>query len=223
MAVDSLEPGLATSQVDVDADLVKKAQAYLECTRNGGVPTAELTEEWERFYHSCDLTIRRFAARCGAESVADCSQEVWKTLLVKLAGFQSAPGRPPFLSWLYRLVRNKAVDQIRDRTRHPTESLADGAEESIPEPDRDQAADWDRQLLRSHVHQVLGELEKQIPEQSYRILYMHWIEGRTMSEIASLLNLSIVQVWERHHRAKRKFRCLFELHMTDAYRYEECC
>ena len=55
--------------------------------------------------------------------------------------------------------------------------------------------------MRSHVHQVLGELAKQIPERNYRVLYMHWIEGRPMPEIARVLNLSIEQVWTRHHRA----------------------
>jgi RNA polymerase sigma-70 factor (ECF subfamily) len=212
MASDSLESGSMESQADVDSDLVKKAQAYLECGRQGRVPSDELTQEWERFYRNCDLAIRRFAVRCSAPSVADCSQDVWKTLLVKLAEFQSEPDQPPFLSWLYRLVRNKAIDQIRERHRHRTRSLASGTEEYIATSYPDPAAEWDRQSLRSCVREVLGELEKQIPERNYRILYMHWIEGRAMPEIAEFLNLSIEQVWARHHRAKHKFRTLFKLY-----------
>ena len=140
MAQDS--PDFATSQLNVDADLVRKAQAYLECRRHGRVPNEDLTQEWEKFYCRCDLAIRRFAVRSGAQSVADCSQEVWKTLVVKLAEFEDGPHRPPFFSWLYRLVRNKAIDQIRERTRHPTESLTDGPEDPIS--DQDPAAEWDR-------------------------------------------------------------------------------
>jgi DNA-directed RNA polymerase specialized sigma24 family protein len=67
------------------------------------------------------------------------------------------------------------------------------------------------------VHQVLGELEKHAPRQNYRILHMHWIEGRPMSEIAACLNLSIKQVWARHHRAKHKFRCLFERYVQKGF------
>jgi RNA polymerase sigma factor (sigma-70 family) len=217
MASDSLGLGYAASQVDVDPDLVKNAQAYLECGRHGRVPTDDLTQEWEKFYRNCDLVIRRLAVRCGAESVADCSQEVWKTLVVKLGDFHMEPGRPPFFSWLYRLVRSKAVDQIRERTRHRTGSLTDEMDEPVSRSALDPAAEWDRQSLRSRVHQVLGELAKQMPECSYRILYMHWIEGRTMSEIAAFLNLSIEQVWARHHRAKHKFRSLYELYADKGF------
>jgi RNA polymerase sigma factor (sigma-70 family) len=77
--------------------------------------------------------------------------------------------------------------------------------------DFDPEAKLDQQALRANVYLVLGELRKQIPERSYRILYMYWIEGRTLAEIAALLNLTIEQVWARHQRAKHKFRCLFDL------------
>jgi DNA-directed RNA polymerase specialized sigma24 family protein len=62
------------------------------------------------------------------------------------------------------------------------------------------------------VHQVLDELRKQIPERSYRIFYMHWVEGRTMANIAAFLGLPIEQVWARHRRANHKFRSLFKTH-----------
>jgi RNA polymerase sigma factor (sigma-70 family) len=217
MALDSLDPGSSTSHIDVDPELVKNAQAYLKSGRHGRVLKGESTQGWEEFYHRCDLAIRRLAVSCGAQSIDDCTQEVWKTLIVKLAEFQSDPGRPPFCSWLHRLVRSKAVDQLRERNRHQTESLSVGAKEPVSKSDSDPAAEWERQSLRLQVHQVLGELEKQLPGQSYRILHMHWIEGRAMSEIASCLNLSIKQVWARHHRAKHKFRCLFERYVEKGF------
>jgi hypothetical protein len=73
-------------------------------------------------------------------------------------------------------------------------------------------AKLDPQSLCTKVHQVLGELRKQIPEPGYRVLYMHWIEGRTMAEIAILLDLPIESVWAHHHYTKDKFRSLFEHH-----------
>jgi RNA polymerase sigma factor (sigma-70 family) len=210
MAQDSLQPNFAASQVDITPDLLKSAQAYLEHGRHGHAPSDGLIREWEMFYHSCEMAIRRFAIRCGAPSVADCSQDVWKTLIMKLPEFQIGPECESFSSWLYTLVRNRAVDQLRERTRHPMESLTNGVDQRTCKSDLDPAAEWDRQSLRSQVHQVLGELQKEIPEEDYRILYMHWIEGRPMSEIAAFLNLSSKQVWARHHRAKNKFRRLFE-------------
>jgi hypothetical protein len=73
-----------------------------------------------------------------------------------------------------------------------------------------------RASLRGHVYQVLGELKKQLPECSYRIFYMHWIEGRAMPEIAAFLNLSIEQAWAQHHCAKQKFQCLFSEQVSAA-------
>lgn len=69
----------------------------------------------------------------------------------------------------------------------------------------------DHQSLRTKVHQVLGELRKQIPERSYRIFYMHWIEGRTLAETAALLDFTIERVSARHDGAKQRFRRLFNL------------
>ena len=97
-------------------------------------------------------------------------------------------------------------------------SLTDRPQEPIRASELDPGSEWDKQSLRSQVHQVLGELEKQIPDNSHRILYMHWVEGRPMPEIAALLNLSVEQVWALHHRAKDKFRALFDRHAINARR-----
>jgi DNA-directed RNA polymerase specialized sigma24 family protein len=75
----------------------------------------------------------------------------------------------------------------------------------------DQVAQYKRESLRRRVDQVLGEVSRRIPECSYRVLYTHWVEGRTMPEIAALVNLSIEQVWTHHRRAREEFRCLFHL------------
>jgi DNA-directed RNA polymerase specialized sigma24 family protein len=108
-------------------------------------------------------------------------------------------------------LRNKVIDPVGGRAGRPTESLTDGPEEPVSKV-VGPSAECDRQSLRAKVHRVLGDVEKQVPGHSYRILYMHWVEGCTMAEIAASLNLSIDQVWAGHQRAKHQFRCLFEVY-----------
>src|SRR5690242_13573885 len=108
-------------------------------------------------------------------------------------------------------VVDKEIDPLHEGARRLTERLTNGQQQAVPKAASGAAAECDQQWVRARVHRVLGELQKQVPDHTYRILRMPWIDGCTMLEIAASLNLSIEQVWAGHHRAKEKFRFLFEL------------
>ena len=204
--------GLLPVENDIDPRLLQSTQAYLACLMGNRTPALQLTEAWQQFYQTYDPVIRRFAVASGAplEDLSDCMQEIWATVILKLGGFRCDPPRARFVSWLYKLAQSKATDLLRQRTRHPTQSLTRKAATALPDPQPDPAAQWEQGHLQGVVRAMLSQLQKRVGECNYRILYMRWIEGRTMPEIAAALDLTVPQVWLRHHRTKRKVRRLIE-------------
>jgi DNA-directed RNA polymerase specialized sigma24 family protein len=59
---------------------------------------------------------------------------------------------------------------------------------------------------------VLAALGRQVSQRSYRVLHMRYIDGRTVADIAAVLELTPGQVRSRLHRMKQKFQLLFDLY-----------
>lgn len=206
-------PGIS-SKGDIDQELFLNAQAYLARRSQHLAPSSHLVEAWEQFYRICSSLIRRFAVACRVPraSLDDCVQQVWTELVSKLSQFRYDPRRCQFRSWLYLLVHSKAIDLIRTRTRHPVEHLSQRAEAALCGRDGDPAAEYERHRKSAAVRRILAELSQCVSPPNYRVVYLRWIEGRTVQEVASALGLTRSQVWLREHRMKRKFRRLFNLH-----------
>jgi RNA polymerase sigma factor (sigma-70 family) len=209
----SQAPVASSNQDDIDPELLHKTQAYLDCLRSRRSPPWHSITAWHKFYGVYDPLIRRLAVACGARAVDldDCVQEVWIALVTRLGGFCPDSHRGRFRSWLYCLVQSKAADLVRRRTRHPLDRLTPELEIALFGSACDPAPEYELQRRRVLVHRVLDALRQKVPARSYRVFYMHWMEGRTIPEIAATLDLTPEQVWTLDHRTKQKFRCLVKM------------
>jgi RNA polymerase sigma factor (sigma-70 family) len=197
---------------DIDSGLLHLTQNCLACLLADQPPSASMRDAWDRFYRTYDPVIRSFAASCGASGVEldDCIQEVWTTLVIHLRDFQHDPQSGRFSTWLFAVVRSKASDLARFHTRHPTASLTQTPEVEMRGPGGDPVAAYEARRQQALVHGVLDELREQVSERNFRVLYLHSIEGRTVSETAATLNLTPKQVRSLHWRTKQQFRHLLE-------------
>jgi DNA-directed RNA polymerase specialized sigma subunit len=59
---------------------------------------------------------------------------------------------------------------------------------------------------RHRVLSAIEELGATISEANYRIMHIHWIEGKGFAEIAAIVGLTPKQVRDRHRRMVRKLR-----------------
>jgi RNA polymerase sigma-70 factor (ECF subfamily) len=203
------------SRADLDEELLAKTKAYLECRSRGLDPSPALMEAWDRFYWAYQPRIRALLGKWRLPAVdrEDCLQEVWVEVVAHLGRFQHDPRRGRLSTWLTTLTRNKAVDSIRRRNRHPSQPLeahAGGLPDPVPGP----VADCERRWIQARVRGVLDGLAERVSERSFRVLYLRWIEGRTVPEIADAMGLSPEQVRLRAHRMKQRFRDLFECSMA---------
>jgi RNA polymerase sigma factor (sigma-70 family) len=191
-----------------DSQLLSHVQSFL-IHRERGMPATEQQEAaWSAAYQSYSDKIRKYAFSCGTteSEIADCLQEVWTELLVRLPSFRLDPNRGEFDSWLFRIVRGKAADIRRHKRRLP-QAISDVLQETpeTVEICSDPARDLEeKEMLTVAWHRARSRLS----ECSFRILQMRLLERRPVREVAKELGLSHERVWYRFHRANREFESI---------------
>jgi RNA polymerase sigma-70 factor, ECF subfamily len=169
-----------TQKYDDDADswLVRKAQA-------GDVDAYEVLvrRHRDRIYR---LALRMLGDRHDAEDIAqDVVIQVWTAL----AGFTGASS---FTTWLYRIVVNRCLNQIR-RTRSTRPML-----DSDPPP---VAGAEDMVIARQRARAVM-EAVAALPPDQRAVVVLHQLEGLSYREVAAVVNISEDAVRGRLHRAR---------------------
>jgi len=185
-----------------DSEVLLKTQHYLTCRQHGLPPGQDLKAAWIVFYERNTRKIRTYAFTCGVaeEEIADCIQEVWRELLVRLPTFQFDPRRGQFDSWLFSIVQSKTADLRRSRKRRSYQGNSDplpNVTDHHPSPGRDLE-------VREMVSVAWDRLRKRLSECNLQILQLRLIEQQSVAEVADQLGLSHEQVWYRYHRARRE-------------------
>jgi len=120
----------------------------------------------------------------------DVTQQVFAKLTDSLARYEERGA--PFLSWLVRLARNAAIDQLRSRRAIP---VADPIES-------DTADDGEEADRRETLRSALDTL----PEDQREIIVLRHLGGLAPAEIAARLGRSESAVNGLHHRGRRALR-----------------
>ncbi|MCI0379870.1 MAG: sigma-70 family RNA polymerase sigma factor [Gemmataceae bacterium] len=199
--------------------MVKNACAYLNQRLQKLAPDAVLTHAWDSFYRTYTSILRRMAGEfhLDAGESEDLVQEVWAQVIVHLSEFDWQRQGSGLRGWLYTLVRNRALNLIRQKFRHPVR-LADDMEmravaDRAPGPAAEWEVRWDRELMQL----LLADLEKKVSPVNHRLLVLRWIEDRPLAEVAQLLKLSEKQVTYRQLRLFRKLRAAQALYRGEPF------
>ena len=199
--------------------LVKNACAFLKQRLQRLAPDAVLTHAWESFYRTYTNILRRMAGEfhLGAGESEDLVQEVWAQVIVHLPEFAWREHGNGLRGWLYTLVRNKALNVIRRKVRHPVQLAGDMELREVadrgPGPAEQWEVRWDRELM----HLLLARLEKRVSPVNHRLLILRWIEDRPLAEVAQVLKLSEKQVTYRQQRLFRKLRAARALYRGEPF------
>jgi len=184
-------------------ELLNQIRSYLTLREHGRMPSQDLEGAWRLFYDNYSNKIRVYAFACGAatDEIADCAQEVWTELLVRLPTFGLDPSRGRFDSWLFRIVQGKTAEMHRLQKRRLFQNSSEGALRTIidcqPTAIRELEARELLTLAWNHLQQTLSS-------RSLEVLHMRLVQQRPVSEVAERLGLSHEQVWYRYHRARRE-------------------
>jgi RNA polymerase sigma-70 factor (ECF subfamily) len=159
----------------------------------------------DRSFADCDRVIVAALARQPIQPAdrEDCRQEIWVELLTtRLSRFHGGS----LVAWLGTLARNKAIDKLRWSRRHPVGLAIETKVLAVVDPSTPGPADERDAVVRA----ALAQLEQQIDRRSYTVFFFRSIDRLPFGQIADALGLTPEQARARHHRAKVRFRRIFE-------------
>ncbi|MDE7312865.1 MAG: RNA polymerase sigma factor [Eubacterium sp.] len=128
---------------------------------------------------------------CNEQDAQDAIQETFCRYLEKNPHFTDAEHEK---AWLIKVAANHCKDLLRFQSRHPqvpieelTESLADGQEQQ----------------------DVLNEL-LQLPAKQRTVIYLYYVEGYQIKEIAGMLGISAHAVKKRMQRGRQQLQIVLK-------------
>jgi len=111
-------------------------------------------------------------------------------------------GKSKFSTWLYRLVKNAAIDYQRKHTRH----LATQAYED------EEMIDWQTsdEQISDAVNQSINEFVEQLPLQYRTVIYMYYWQGKTTQEVSKHLLIAQGTIKGYLHRVRQQIAIIIE-------------
>jgi len=130
-------------------------------------------------------------------------------------------GRGSLKSWVFAILRNKIIDVIRDRNRHPTESfIEDHSEYEDPFDERyhwkeaQTPADWgppDKVMANEQFWVIFEICLNRLPENTARVFMMREHLELDLKEVCKELDISDKNAWVIMHRARMQLRQCLEM------------
>lgn len=152
-------------------------------------------------YHWC----RRWKLQ--EEDLADVFQEVFKTLVVHLAGFRKDREGATFRGWLFTITRNKVLDHFRKRSHDQAGGGTDAAMRLAQVPAPDGASDSEEaEEIRRLYHRGLELIRGEFEEKTWQAFWRTAVEGRTPRDVAVELSMTSGAVRVAKSRVLQRLR-----------------
>ena len=138
-------------------------------------------------YYSKVMGYIRTRVRSKAEA-EDLHSEVFEKILRKIEGFD--PTKASLNTWIFTVTRNTVIDHFR-RSR-PGEELDENLSDDT---------EIDEGLLQTESLSELAAALRKLPQQLMDIVVLRYYDGKPLTEIAKIMNLSYGAVKLRHQNA----------------------
>lgn len=113
----------------------------------------------------------------------------------------------PFTSWLYRIMSNAHIDQVRRKGKIRTTSIdASGSDGQSAWDLPDEQATPDKRLMENMVDQHLQEGLDEMNQEFRMAVLLADVEGMAYEEIAEVMQTSVGTVRSRIHRGRKQLR-----------------
>jgi RNA polymerase sigma-70 factor (ECF subfamily) len=159
---------------------------------------ADDAESWRRIVGLYAPLVRWWCRRRGLrdQDASDVSQEVFKTVVVKIKTF-AKDGRPgAFRRWLYSITDFKVRDNWRRTRDEPPArggSSAQGQLAQVPAEDFEPDADSERRLL---VRRALELIRHKFEPRTWEVMWRVVVEGRYAQDVAEEFGMKVGAVYK---------------------------
>jgi RNA polymerase sigma-70 factor (ECF subfamily) len=134
----------------------------------------------------------------------DLAQHIFSEVFDTLDRFR---GEARFRTFLYRIVVNVAVDQMKRRSRRAGRNVAAELAEAVPDPARSPEENAEVRELVSSTFELLERIK---PKKRVAFL-LRVVEGLSLEEVAEIVEASVATVAQRVRHASMELRTLSAL------------
>ena len=142
-----------------------------------------------------------------AEDADEVAQDVFVRAYRNLGTYRL---ETKFSTWLFALARNAAIDRLRWRARHPTESM-----ESAPEISA--SSGTAEEVNAREIGEMIRAAVAELPEDQRTALVLSEYHGMTCAEVAAVMRCSEKSVESRLYRAKLTLRRVLRLSLGEGF------
>jgi len=141
----------------------------------------------------------------GDEATAEeITQDAFTRVWSRAGTYLPEQGRP--LTWLMRIARNRAIDELRSRSSRPQPTSISWLEEELADGGADPAEQAELSRRRKEVAGAIAAL----PAEQRRVLALAYFQAYTQREIAGILKQPLGTVKTRLRSAMKKLRAALE-------------
>jgi RNA polymerase sigma-70 factor (ECF subfamily) len=166
-------------------------------------------DAWRHLVHLYGPVVYGWCKRQGlqATDAEDVSQEVFRTVLARIADFRRGRPGDTFRGWLWTITRNKLGDHLRRRAAQPQAAGGSEAHDRLQQLPTDEASttvgpEPAGDLYRRALELIRSEFEETTWQAFWRVVG----EGRRPADVAAELGLSLNAVYLAKSRALRRLR-----------------
>ena len=130
----------------------------------------------------------------------DIAQAVW-LLLISDTG-HALPAVSRHAPWLGLFGREREAAHVAGICEHPDEELAREPADEVLDPSPSPAALCEQRAEKAQIRSALADLRSALNQTSYQVVVLHFIEGRSITEICIRLGISRTCEYGRLRRAQ---------------------
>jgi len=170
--------------------------------------------------HAFELLVRKhkmavfntiYSIMGNTQEADDIAQEVFLKVFTKAGSFR---GESSFSTWLYRIVVNSCLDELKKRKNkiisYETE-FSEGEKLKLKDVLATREGDIIEDLRKKELQDIIQKAMDSLPEKDRIILTLKEIEGLSYNEISQIMKISLgkVKIWLFRARQKLKEKLSF--------------
>ena len=166
---------------------------------------------WGEFVAIYGPLIRRVARRQGIDGADadDLEQEVFRAVAVACERAPHDPARGSFRGWLFRIARNRAINALVARDRHPRGTGDSGVArllDELPAPGADESRVFEAEYRTRLLEWAADRVRAEFSPAAWRAFWLAGVEGRPAAEVAATLGLGVGSVYNAKSRVMARLR-----------------
>jgi RNA polymerase sigma-70 factor (ECF subfamily) len=165
------------------------------------------TAAWEQFVSRFRPGIVRFALKLGlpADAAEETAQDALLAFAEQFRKGEYDRNRGRLSHWLFGIAYRQALRQRAAAARRPAGVAAQSFWHDLPD-ERSAMVSWDMEWEQAVLEQCIERVRHEVEPATFHAFELAIMEGRSASEVAGMLQVSVKMVYNAKHRVLKRIR-----------------